>query len=113
MKILRQMGIIMLICFCGQMLEKIFKLPIPGNVLGMIILLICLLTGIIKVNMIEDICKFLIDHLAFLFLPAGVGIITCMGFSALNWVYIGIICLFSTIIVMVTTGYVVQLMKRS
>lgn len=113
MKIIRQFGIIMLICFLGEALKVFLGIPIPGNVLGMIILLVCLLTGIIKVNMIEDVCNFLMEHLAFLFLPAGVGLISCSGYSARNWVCVVVICILSTAVVMVTTGRVVQFFKRS
>lgn len=112
MKLLRQFAIILGICFLGEIINKILKIKIPGNVIGMIILLICLVTGIIKTEMIEEASNFLLDHLAFFFIPAGVGLLTCTGILKIYWHYVLIIALISTIIVMVVTGLTVQLVKK-
>jgi len=113
MKIVRQFAIVLIIGFLGEFLRRTLNLPIPGNVLGMIILLLCLCTGVIKIEMIEDISKFLLDYLAFFFLPAGVGLITSMGILKNYWHYVTLIALISTIIVMVVTGITVQLFRRN
>jgi holin-like protein len=78
----------------------------------MIILFISLCTGIIKVNMLEDISKFLLDHLSFFFIPAGVGILAYMDVLKKNLVFIIIIATLTTILVMVVTGHVVQFLAR-
>lgn len=113
MKMIRQLAIILVICFLGELLRKILNLTIPGNVLGMITLLLCLCTGLIKLEMIEDISKFFLDHLAFFFLPAGVGLIASIAIVKNYWQYVLIIAFISTIVVMVVTGVTVQLLKRS
>ncbi|KOF57435.1 MULTISPECIES: CidA/LrgA family protein [Clostridium] len=112
MKLLRQLCIILGICFIGEALNKLLNLPIPGNVLGMIILLILLNTGIIKLEKIEEISNFLLEHLAFFFVPAGVGLISCFGLLKKNLISITFIILISTIIIMAVTGLTVQLLKR-
>lgn len=112
MKLLRQLFIILAICLAGEFFHRFLHLPIPGNVLGMILLLICLCKGIIKVEMIEDITKFLLDHLAFFFLPAGVGLIIYFDLLKANWIPIFTICFAITIIVMIVTGRTVQFLKR-
>jgi holin-like protein len=113
MKMIRQLAIILIICFLGELLRKVFNLALPGNVIGMLILFICLSTGIIKIEAIEEASKFFLDHLAFFFLPAGVGLITSVGVLKDYWLYIVLITIISTIVVMVTTGITVQLFKRS
>lgn len=112
MKLLRQICIIIGICFLGEALQRLFKLPIPGNILGMIILFILLCSGVIKLEMIEEISNFLLDHLSFFFIPAGVGLITCMSVLKGHWIAFLGVCLITTVIVMVVTGYTVQLLKR-
>ncbi len=52
------------------------NLPIPGNVLGMILLFICLTLGIIRLKYVEKAAEFLIKHLAFFFIPYAVGLMT-------------------------------------
>ena len=111
MKILRQVLIILVICFLGDFLHRLFHLPIPGNVLGMIILFVCLCTGIIKLEMIQEISDFLLDHLAFFFVPAGVGLVACTGILAGKWLIFLGLCLLTTVIIMVVTGHTVQFVK--
>lgn len=111
MKLLRQAGIVIGICFLGELLQRLLKLPIPGNVLGMIILFLCLCSGIIKLEMIKEFSDFLLDHLAFFFIPAGVGLLACMDVLSGKWLAFLGVCFITTIIIMIVTGHTVQLMK--
>lgn len=74
---LKQFSIILSIYFLGEGLQKAFNLPVPGNVLGMLILFFGLYAGVVKLEMIDRASDFLLDNLAFFFLPAGVSLITC------------------------------------
>lgn len=112
MKLLRQGALLLVIIFIGEMLNRILKIPIPGSVLGMIILLIALLTGIIKLSQIEEVSNFLLDHLAFFFIPAGVGLLSVLGVIKGSWYLILIVAFLTTIIVMAVTGLLVQFLKR-
>lgn len=112
MKLLRQGALLLAIIFIGEMLNRILKIPIPGSVLGMIILLIALLTGIIKLSQIEEVSNFLLDHLAFFFIPAGVGLLSVLGVIKGSWYLILIVAFLTTIIVMAVTGLLVQFLKR-
>ncbi|WP_027623169.1 CidA/LrgA family protein [Clostridium lundense] len=112
MKTLRQLGIILIVCLLGESIHSFFKLNIPGNVIGMLILFLCLFTGIIKVNMIDHVSKFLLDHLAFFFIPAGVGIISCMPILSGKWIAFLSVCLISTVIIIAVTGWTIQLYVR-
>jgi holin-like protein len=111
MKYLRQLAIILAICFIGEVLNKLLNIPIPGNVIGMIILLISLLTGLIRLEAIEDVAEFLLKHLAFFFVPAGVGIISSMDIIKANLFPMLVVILLSAIVVMVVTGITVQILK--
>ncbi len=112
MKYLRQICIILAICLMGEIINLSFNLPIPGNVIGMITLLFCLYTGIIKIEMIEETADFLLKHLAFFFIPAGVGFISCFGIIKNIWVSFIAIIFISTIIVTIATGLITQLLIR-
>lgn len=112
MKLLRQFLIISGISFLGEILNKLFHIPLPGNVIGMIMLFICLCTGIVRLDMIDEISKFLLEHLAFFFIPAGVGLIMVAGLLKTSWLSILLILITTTIIVIIVTGHTVQLLKR-
>jgi holin-like protein len=113
MKLIRQFAIISIICFLGEVIRSLLGIAIPGNVIGMILLLVLLCSGIIKLEAIEDISKFLLDHLPFFFVPAGVGLIASVGIIKDCWQYIILIIVISTIVVMTVTSITVQLFKRS
>lgn len=49
---------------------------VPGNVIGMVLLLTLLMTKVIRVEWIEDSAGFLTKHLAFFFIPIAVGLMS-------------------------------------
>lgn len=108
MKILREATIIIAIYFLGELLSKSLIKFIPGNIIGMVILLTMLCTKVIKLEAIETVTKFLLDHLAFFFIPAGIGLVTAMELIKGNTIKIILICIISTFIVMAITGLTVQ-----
>jgi len=112
MKLLRQFLIILIVCFIGEVLSKVAHIPLPGSIIGMILLFICLISGIIKLEMIAEISKFLLDHLAFFFIPAGVGLLAYVGILKKNLLPILVICFITTFLVMIVTGWTVQLIKQ-
>ncbi len=111
-KYLVQFGIILIVCFLGDFLHSTLDMPMPGNVMGMLLLLFLLLTGVIKLSMIEDVSNFMLKHLSFFFVPAGVGLITCFSILEGKWTALTIISVVSTIIIAVTTGITVQVLMR-
>jgi holin-like protein len=111
MKLLRQFLIILVICFIGEVLNKVVHIPLPGSIIGMILLFICLISGIIKLEKIEEISRFLIDHLAFFFIPAGVGLMAYAGILKNSILPIMVICFVTTFVVMIVTGWTIQIIK--
>ena len=112
MKYLKQLMIILMAYFLGVILQSVFNLPIPGTVIGLIILFLGLSFGIVKMEMIEDICDVLISHMSFLFVPAGVGLITSLEILKSNAISFSVIILISTVVVWVVTAYVVKMLRR-
>ncbi|MEW8955447.1 CidA/LrgA family protein [Clostridium sp.] len=111
MKLLRELLLILAIFFLGEVISKGLKLPVPGNIVGMVILLLFLCFQVIKLHHIENISNFLLDHLAFFFVPAGVGLITSLDILKGNWYKILLVCFLTTIIIMVVTGKTIDLIK--
>ena len=75
MKIIRQIGIIFTVCWLSILVEKALPFSFPASVIGMLLLFICLLTGILKIEHIQEKADFLLENMAFFFVPAGVSII--------------------------------------
>ena len=113
MKIFRETLIVLIIYLIGEFLSKFFSLPIPGNILGMLILLLLLITKIIKVNQIETVSNFFLDHLAFFFIPAGVKLLSSFNLIKNDLLTILLLCLITTVLVILFTGKTVDLILQS
>ena len=62
----------------GHIFAEHLHLPLPGNLVGMLILLALLLGGVVRLSWIESGASFLLGNLAFFFVPIAVGL---MGFA--------------------------------
>ena len=112
MKLCRETLIILGIYLIGELLSKSLQLPIPGNILGMVILFILLFTKILKVDNISTVTNFLLDHLAFFFIPAGVGLMASLGIIKATWWQLLVVCISTTVIIIAVTGIIVQAISR-
>lgn len=112
MKILAQCGIIFGICVAGEVLHTVTRLPVPGNVFGMIILFLLLYFKVIQKQQIKRVSKFLIGNMAFFFIPSGVAIIAY--FDTIRHVLVPylLIIVLTTLIVLGVTGHFAQWMQR-
>ena len=112
MKYLRQLMIILIPYIIGVVLQLTFNLPIPGSVIGLILLFLGLQIGIIKVEMIEELCEFLLSNMSFFFIPAGVGLMTAFGVLEGKWIPFTIIVISSTFVVWIVTALVVKILRK-
>ena len=108
MKLFREAIIIFGIYLLGVLITDITGVPIPGNVIGMVILFLLLYLKVIKVEQISTISNFFLEHLAFFFIPAGVGLISSFSVIKNIWLQLLIVCFATTAITMICTGLVVQ-----
>ena len=63
MRIPLQLAIIFGICVVGEFLHRIVGVPLPGNIIGMVILLALLCSKIIKLEQIAEVSEFFLKHL--------------------------------------------------
>lgn len=108
MKIIKQIGIIFFVCWLSELIEIFMPFAFPASVIGMLVLLFCLLTGFLKIEHIQEKADFLLENMAFFFLPAGVSIMNYIDILKENALQILIICLVSTIVTFVATAYSVK-----
>lgn len=71
---------LLLISNAGYAIATALSLPVPGNLIGMLLLLAMLATGAVRTPWVEGSAALLLRHLAFFFVPITVGL---MGFAAL------------------------------
>lgn len=97
-------GILYMFYAIGVWIQKTLNLFIPGSVIGMILFLALLLSGKYNPRWTEEGAQFLIRHLPLLFLPITVGLIDYLDLFKGSGIWIVFVVLFSTVLVMVTSG---------
>lgn len=110
MKYLFQMMIIGGITFLGELLHFLIPLPVPASVYGMLLLFLCLMTGIIKTEAIEEAADFLLVIMPVLFISPSVGLIESYAQVSGSILSVGIIIAISTVVVMIVSGLTAQWM---
>lgn len=116
MKIIKQLTIISAVCIAGETVSAMLPFTFPGSVISMILLFFMLFFKFIKEEHIKESSDFLLNNMAFFFVPAATAIIEKFEFlkgSIIIIVFISIICTFITFLVTYyTVCAVVALQKR-
>ena len=112
MKFLRQFMIILLLSFLGEVLKMFIPLPIPASVYGLVLMLLCLVTGILKTSQVKEAAFFMIEIMPVMFIPAAAGLIDSWKVLQPLLLPILVITVVITIFVMVVTGKIAQMIAR-
>lgn len=97
----------------GVLLQKGLHIPIPGNVIGLVLLLIALACKWIKIEWVESTAMLLTKNMMLFFLPILVGASTLLPVIQTEWVSVVLSLLLGTGLVIVVTGLTAQsLLKR-
>lgn len=92
----------------GELAVRGFAWPVPGNVLGMALLLVALILGVVKLEWVTEAAELLLTHMALLFVPVGVGVMLYFDLLAREWLPIVAATVLSTFVVLAVTGHVTQ-----
>ncbi len=112
MKYLKQFGIIAGVSFAGELLYALLPLPIPASVYGLVLMVVLLMTGVVKLDMVEETADFFISIMALFFVPSSAGVMTSMGIIGDSIVQLLVVCAVSTIVVMIVTGLAAQVVMK-
>jgi len=104
----RGLTYLLLFQLCGEIISRFFDLPIPGNVMGMGLLLFGLIVGWVDVKWIEEAAELLLSNMTLFFVPAGVGVMVYSELIAAEWLPITVATVVSTFVVMAVTGVLAQ-----
>ena len=109
MKIIKQFGIIFSLCWIATVIEGLLPIAFPASVFAMLLLLLCLMTGVLKIDHIREKSDFLLANMAFFFIPAGVNVINYLDILKANWLPLLLICVITTVITFAATAYSIRL----
>ncbi len=96
----------------GEITVRLLNVPVPGPVVGMVLLLTMLLVSRSVMESVDSAGSALLSHLSLLFVPAGVGMMVHFDRIADEWLPILVTLIVSTLVTMAVTAYVMQSMMR-
>lgn len=98
----------MSISLFAEVIKEMLPFSIPASIYGLVIMLVCLLTGIVKLEEVEQAADFLVEIMPLMFIPAAVGLMESFDVLRPILLQVGVIIVVTTIVVMAVTGKVTQ-----
>jgi holin-like protein len=92
----------------GEVIALVFKLPIPGPVIGFAALFLTLVVRGAVSDSLRETANGLLGHLSLLFVPAGVGVMVHLGRLRDQWLPIVVALVLSTAITIAVTALVMR-----
>lgn len=109
MKIMLQIGVVLGICLLGEGISLLLPIAFPGSVISMILLFLILLTGLLRPDHIRQKSDFLLQNMAFFFIPAGVGIMEYTDVLLPVVLPLLLICLITTVLTFAASALTAKL----
>lgn len=104
---------LLLLCqLAGEVIAQLSGLPLPGPVIGMVILFIGLVIRGEVPAALDKTARGLLDHLSLLFVPAGVGVVLHLARVGDEWLPLSTALVLSTLLAIVVTGWIMQRLGR-
>jgi holin-like protein len=96
----------------GEGLAYALSLPVPGPVIGMVLLFLYLLIKADAAKKLAPVAQELLKHLSLLFIPAGVGIMVHAHRVADEWLPIAVALVVSTVVSIIVTAAVMRWLQK-
>lgn len=112
MKMFKELSLLLLYSVIGEGVRMFFHLPVPGSIIGILLLFLSFQTKLLKPTAIEDTANFLLNHLTILFVPAGVGLMQYYGAIKYTWpILLGAVVVCS-LVSLVAVGKTAEFVER-
>lgn len=111
-KIFLQLVLIYGFFLLGQGLREFFNLPLPGSIIGFLLLFAALIFKIFPIRWVESGAVSLLAFLPLYFIPATVGVIDYRHIFTGKGIWLIAILIASTLLTMAVSGYASQYMAR-
>ena len=109
---IRQCAVLFGCLALGELLVFLTGVKLPSSIIGMLSLAFFLKVGWVKLKWVQGLSDFLVANLGFFFVPPGVALMLYFDVIEAQFWPIVIATVASTILVLVVTGWVHQLVRR-
>lgn len=100
------------IYWIGNQISSMFNLPIPGNVIGLVLLFGLLCSGVVRSEHIELASNYLLKHLSFFFIPIAVGLMNWGGLFSQYALVLSLTVVISAVMTLLIVAFIVQMSQR-
>lgn len=111
-KMFRAFLFIFLFLGLGELIVYVIDIPVPGNILGMILIFAALKLKLIKLETVKPASDKLIQYLMLFFVPFGVGLLAYFDFIKAHWIVLVVAAGVSTLITLFVTAIVQQKLEK-
>jgi len=98
------MGVLLGFYFLGMMLQY-WGVPLPGNVIGLILFTACLFLGVVRMEWVERTAQIMLRHMLLFFAPVIVGALAVREQLGVEWFSIAVGLVGSFLVVLLVTGW--------
>lgn len=112
MKILSQLAIFFFICLFSEWITLLLPFSLPSSIVALLLLLLLLLTKMLHIQQVENMGDFLLQNMAFFFIPAGVSIMNNFAVLKEKALVLFFICFITTILTFCATAYTVLFVMK-
>ncbi len=109
---IRQCAVLFGCLALGELIVWLTGIMLPSSIIGMLLLTLFLKLGWIKLHWVQGVSDFLVANLGFFFVPPGVALMLYFDIIQAQFWPIAIATVASTMLVLVVTGWVHQLVRK-
>ena len=109
---LNALAVLLLCQLAGEITSQIFVIPVPGPVIGMVLLLIIIRLVPEIDGTLRETCNVILRNLSLLFVPAGVGVMLHVSRLTEEWPAILVSLLLGTVLTLVVTALTIRFAMR-
>lgn len=96
----------------GELIVYLTGIKLPSSIIGMLLLTLFLKLKWVKLHWVQGLSDFLVANLGFFFVPPGVALMLYFDVIKAEFIPIVVSTVISTILVLVSTGWVHQYIRR-
>lgn len=100
------------IILISKVIELLVPFTMPSSVIGLVLLFVALCLKIVKLEQVEKVGDALVDNIGLFFVPAGISVINSFELLKANFVLDILLIFISTVLLLLGTGWVTQLLLK-
>ena len=108
-----QFLLLVLLFYTGTELVRATSVPLPGNLVGMLLLLGLLRLGVVRLEQVQDAATLLLQHLNLFFIPLAVGLMAWGGLLGASGIGLGVSLAGSAAVCLAVAGLAGQRLART